>query len=105
MHPHTHNSAFPHTPLHTHACSPPHPVFTNRLDDLRLQDLAEGDARELVKQVQELYGDVVVLDPHHFVVPLARAHVLLQPFNWEYGHRCDWRMACMHCIAWCNVVT
>lgn len=79
-------------------------VFTNRLDDLRLQDLAEGDARELVKQVQELYGDVVVLDPHHFVVPLARPHVLMQPFNWEYGHRCVWRipMGVVVHACWCD---
>ena len=62
-------------------------VFTNRLEDLRLQDLAEVDVRELVSQVQEFFGDFTVLDPHHFAVPIPRTHVVLQPFSWEFGQR------------------
>ena len=63
-------------------------VFTNRVEDLRLQDLAEMDTKELVTQVQEFFGDFQVLDPHHFAVPLPRPYIALQPFNWEYGNRC-----------------
>ena len=62
-------------------------VFTNRLEDLRLQDLAEVDVRELVSQVQEFFGDFTVLDPHHFAVPIPRTHVVLQPFSFEFGQR------------------
>lgn len=62
-------------------------VFTNRLEDLRLQDLAEVDVRELVSQVQEFFGDFTVLDPHHFAVPIPRTHVVMQPFSWEFGQR------------------
>ncbi|KAK9815570.1 hypothetical protein WJX72_006038 [[Myrmecia] bisecta] len=60
--------------------------FTNRIEDMRLQDLAEMDVKELVSQVQEFFGDFIVLDPHHFAVPISRTHVALQPFNWDYGN-------------------
>jgi hypothetical protein len=63
------------------------PVFTNRIEDLRLQDLAEVDLRETVFQVQEFFGDFAVLDPHHFAVPILQNHVTLQPFTWDYGRR------------------
>ena len=63
-------------------------VFTNRIEDLRLQDLAEVDLREAVFQVQEFFGDFTVLDPHHFAVPIPQNHVTLQPFTWDYGKRC-----------------
>jgi vacuolar protein sorting-associated protein 45 len=62
-------------------------VFTNRIDDLRLQDLAEVDFREAVFQVQEFFGDFSVIDPHHFTVPILQNHVTLQPFTWDYGRR------------------
>ncbi len=62
-------------------------VFTNRIEDLRLQDLAEVDLREAVFQVQEFFGDFAVLDPHHFAVPIIQNHVTLQPFTWDYGRR------------------
>jgi vacuolar protein sorting-associated protein 45 len=62
-------------------------VFTNRVEDLRLQDLAESDVREAVVQVQEFFGDFLVLDPHHFLVPLPRPHIALQPLAWDYGNR------------------
>lgn len=42
--------------------------FTNVMSDLRLQDLAEGDGRERVEVVREVYGDFVALDAFHFVV-------------------------------------
>lgn len=68
---------------HLHAA-----VFANRIDDLRLQDLAEMDGRELVIQVQEFFGDFEVIDQHHFAINLPRPHVALQPFNWEFANRC-----------------
>ena len=36
-------------------------------------------------QVQEFFGDFVVMDPQHFCIPIARTHVALQPFNWNYA--------------------
>ena len=69
-------------------------VFTNRIEDLRLQDLAEVDLREAVFQVQEFFGDFTVLDPHHFALPLQPNHVTLQPFTWDYGRR--W--VCLSCL-------
>ena len=62
-------------------------VFTNRIEDLRLQDLAEVDLREVIYQVQEFFGDFAVLDPHHFAVPIQQNQVTLQPFTWDYGRR------------------
>ena len=62
-------------------------VFTNRIEDLRLQDLAEVDLREVIYQVQEFFGDFTVLDPHHFAVPIQQNQVTLQPFTWDYGRR------------------
>ena len=62
-------------------------VFANRIDDLRLQDLAEMDNKELVAQVQEFFGDFEVIDQHHFAINIPRAHVTLQPVNWEYANR------------------
>ena len=62
-------------------------VFTNRIEDLRLQDLAEVDLREVIYQVQEFFGDFAVLDPHHFAIPIQQNHVTLQPFTWDYGRR------------------
>ncbi|EIE27427.1 SM/Sec1-family protein [Coccomyxa subellipsoidea C-169] len=66
-----------------------HLFFTNRIEDLRLQDLAEVDLRETVFQVQEFFGDFAVLDPHHFAVPVLQNHVTLQPFTWDYGRSTD----------------
>ena len=36
-------------------------------------------------QVQEFFGDFVVMDPQHFCIPIARTHIALQPFNWNYA--------------------
>ena len=68
-------------------CVWPCAVFTNRVEDLRLQDLAEMDVRELISEVHEFFGDFSVLDPHHFCIPLPRPHVALQPFNFDFGNR------------------
>lgn len=54
---------------------------------MRLQDLAEVDAKELIIQVQEFFGDFEALDAHHFLTPLARPHIAFQPFEWEYAAR------------------
>ena len=35
----------------SHTLSLSHAVFTNRVEDMRLQDLAEGDSRALITQV------------------------------------------------------
>ena len=40
-------------------------------------------------QVQEFFGDFVVMDPQHFCIPLPRPHVVLQPFNWDYANSTD----------------
>ena len=73
-------------------------VFTNRIEDLRLQDLAEVDLREVIYQVQEFFGDFAVLDPHHFAIPIQQNHVTLQPFTWDYGRRylSDFISPCLH---------
>lgn len=44
-----------------------------------------------VKYLQEFFGDYVVLDPHHFVVPVSRPECLLssQPFAWDYASSSD----------------
>lgn len=66
-----------------------HLFFTNLVEDMRLRDLAEMDAREMVREVHEAFGDFVSLDPHHFAVPLPRPHVALQPLAWDYGASAD----------------
>ena len=63
-------------------------VFTNRVEDLRLQDLAEVDVQEKVTQVQEFFGDFAVLDPHHFAIQLPKPAAALQPLGSNYNDRC-----------------
>jgi len=63
--------------------------FTNRVEDMRLQDLAEGDIKELVGGVSEMFGDFIALDPHHFTIPLPRPHITLQPISWDFGATSD----------------
>ena len=46
-------------------------------------------AGHVVLQVQEFFGDFVVLDPQHFCIPLSRPHVVLQPFTWDYANSTD----------------
>ena len=40
-------------------------------------------------QVQEFFGDWVALEGHHFLVPLQRPHLALQPFAWDFGNSSD----------------
>ena len=40
-------------------------------------------------QVQEYFGDFVALEPHHFLVPLPRPHLAMQPFSWDFGNSSD----------------
>lgn len=40
-------------------------------------------------QVHEYFGDFVALEPHHFLVPLARTHLAMQPFSWDFGNSSD----------------
>lgn len=63
------------------------PDFTNRIEDMRLQDLAEGDSKELVACVHEVFGDFVVLDHHHALIPLVagKPHMALAPMSWDFG--------------------
>lgn len=42
-----------------------------------------------MQQVQEFFGDFVVMDPQHFCIPLPRSHVVLQPFGWDYANSTD----------------
>lgn len=39
--------------------------------------------------MHELFGDFVALEPHHFLVPLARPHLAMQPFSWDFGNSSD----------------
>lgn len=66
-----------------------HLYFSNRIDDMRLQDLAEGDSKELVAGVQEAFGDFIPLEAHHVVVPLLRPHLALAPMAWDFGASSD----------------
>ena len=63
--------------------------WDGRAEDMRLQDLAEMDVREMVQQVQEYFGDFIALEPHHFLVPLPRTHLAMQPFAWDFGNSSD----------------
>jgi vacuolar protein sorting-associated protein 45 len=66
-----------------------HLYFTNRVEDMRLQDLAEGDVKELVACVHEAFGDFIALESHHAAVPLPRPHLALAPMAWDYGASSD----------------
>jgi vacuolar protein sorting-associated protein 45 len=62
------------------------PDFTNRIEDMRLQDLAEGDTKELVACVHEIFGDFIVLEHHHALIPLhGKPHMALAPMSWDFG--------------------
>lgn len=66
-----------------------HADFTNRAEDLRLQDLAEADAHEAVHSVLEYFSDYCALGSDHFSVKVRSPHVLLEPPDWEYGIASD----------------
>jgi len=65
--------------------------FTNMVKETLLTDLAEIDAeKEVVEQVQEFYADYVVLDGHHFCVPMKHPSLFLSPGFGAYdGQRGD----------------
>jgi len=50
-----------------------HLFYTNSVRDSYLQDLAQADGQELVKQIHEYYVDYMVLDSHLFTVPSLEA--------------------------------
>lgn len=56
---------------------------------MRLQDLAEGDIKELIACVHEAYGDFIALESHHAAVPLPRPHLALAPPSWDFGASSD----------------
>jgi len=60
-----------------------HIYFTNVIRNTFLQELAEADVEEVVKGVQEFYGDYVALDPTHFTVPMARSSACMMPAMWD----------------------
>ena len=67
-----------------------HLVFTNRVGDGGLQDLADADGapptgRGRVATVTEAFADFEALDPHHFAVPVPKPSALLQPLAWDFG--------------------
>ncbi|KDD72419.1 Sec1 family protein, partial [Helicosporidium sp. ATCC 50920] len=49
-----------------------HLYFSNRVDDLRMQELAEADSQERVASLQEAFGDWVPLDSSLFWIPISR---------------------------------
>ncbi|KAJ9523026.1 hypothetical protein QJQ45_023807 [Haematococcus lacustris] len=54
--------------------------FTNLVNPIHLQELAEVDAvKEFISEVQELFGDFCVIDSHHFMIPCHRNDILLAP--------------------------
>ena len=50
-----------------------HIFYTNSVRDSYLQDLAQADSQEVVKQIHEYYVDYMVLDSHLFTVPSQEA--------------------------------
>mmetsp|Transcript_15674 Transcript_15674/g.28048 ORF Transcript_15674/g.28048 Transcript_15674/m.28048 type:complete len:588 (-) Transcript_15674:346-2109(-) len=54
--------------------------FTNILDSESLRILAAADAeKQLVQSLQECYCDVSVADSFHYLIPVVRPEILLQP--------------------------
>jgi vacuolar protein sorting-associated protein 45 len=76
--------------------------FSNVVPDLRLQDLAEGDGKELVTKVKEVFADYISLDAYHFSVPLgidSRYCTSLAPPNLNFGASSDLVDRCTDTIA------
>lgn len=59
-----------------------HLFFTNRVPDSTLHALADADSGERVKQIQEIFGDYLLLDQHCFVAPISQPAACLAPPNW-----------------------
>ena len=66
-----------------------HLYFTNRIDNMKLQDLADADEEERVATVQEVYGDFIPLEGHHAVVPLPRPYLALTRASWNCAGSSD----------------
>mmetsp|Transcript_16400 Transcript_16400/g.55827 ORF Transcript_16400/g.55827 Transcript_16400/m.55827 type:complete len:570 (+) Transcript_16400:155-1864(+) len=60
-----------------------HLFFSNVVRDSQLQELAEADDGELVRQVQEYYADYVAVDPTHFVLDVPDAATTMMPPLWH----------------------
>ncbi|GBG64155.1 hypothetical protein CBR_g40854 [Chara braunii] len=63
-----------------------HFFFSNILKTTHLQILADADEQQMVKQVQEFFGDYHALDPYHFTLDLPQNHLcmmtsVLEPVN------------------------
>ncbi|KAK3260768.1 vacuolar protein sorting-associated protein 45 [Cymbomonas tetramitiformis] len=58
-----------------------HLFFSNMVRDGYLQQLAEADEGELVRQVQEYFADYCALDSSHFTVPVADPSSCFLPPN------------------------
>lgn len=60
-----------------------HVFFTNIVRDSLLQELADADESELVRQVQEFYADYLAVDPTHFTLDVPSTGTALMPPSWN----------------------
>ena len=63
--------------------------FSNVVSDMRLQDLAEADVYERIREVKEVCMDFVALDGHHFYIPLANPWMSFAPLHLDFGASSD----------------
>ena len=63
--------------------------FSNVVSDMRLQDLAEADVYERIREVKEVCMDFVALDGHHFYVPLGNPWMSFAPSHLDFGASSD----------------
>lgn len=63
--------------------------FSNVVSDMRLQDLAEADVHERIREVKEVCMDYVALDGHHFIVPLGNPWMSFAPAHVDFGASSD----------------
>lgn len=56
-------------------------VFSNELNDGALRELAQSDEHEVVKQVQEFYGDYYAINPDFFTLYTERPATSVQEPN------------------------
>lgn len=68
--------------------------FSNIVNQIYQQELAEADAaKELITEVQEFYADVVVLDPHLFVIPSSSNwELLVQPKGQSFNSSSEYEL-------------
>jgi vacuolar protein sorting-associated protein 45 len=60
-----------------------HIFFTNIVRDSFLQELADADEKEAVKQVQEYYADFVTVDQAHFTIDAPESSIGMIPPSWN----------------------